>query len=664
MEGRRIRNVLWMAAVVGVCAAQAATAGQVRAWGSDSNGQVSRLPAGEGYIAVAAGDAHGLALRSDGTIVAWGQNSSGECTVPAGIYRSIGAGAEFSLAIRTNGSIAAWGRNSDGQISKVPLGNDFVAVDGGESFAVALRADGSIVAWGNDRWGQVSGAPQGTGFKAVVAGDSHGVALRSNGSLATWGYWAAVENVPTSGVFSAIGAGGSFSIALRSDGSLAWWGTETYGHGLATVPTGKDYVAIAAGYLHALALKKDGSLVGWGAGTNSSGHPNWGQADPPMGKNYTALACGLYFSLALTGSAAASGTADDFDDNKQGDLWRQYGDDPADCWLDEVNHRLELRTTGRTQATPAYYVSNGWRIDPTNDFSFKVDFYYGLYSDPMGWLTIGLTPDVDELARRHVEFSPGCSKTYAHVWYEAIDADRTQADFADRSSSDGVLYVSYDATADELYLSTTGYGAGHAWSVVRGLLRGSWAGRPLWLYLGGGSNGLRIQSGEAYLDNFAVETGGLAVTALSDVYRFWSPVLRQHFYTIDPGERDKLLKSYLKIWTYEGPAFRAATTPDAPGLAPVYRFWSLRGEGHFYTIDAGEKNLLVDKYSKSWQFEGAAFYAYPPGAQPPTSKPVYRFLRPSDGGHFYTIDAAERDLLIKAYPKVYTSEGVAFYAFE
>jgi hypothetical protein len=364
------------------------------------------------------------------------------------------------------------------------------------------------------------------------------------------------------------------------------------------------------------------------------------------------------------GDTVTASIADDFENSKQGSLWKLNGDDLSNCWLERVNHRLELRATTKTRTTSAYYVSNGWRIDPTHDFSFKIDFHYGLHTDPTGWLFVGLTPDANDLSAHHVQFGPGCSKSYPHVSFEVIDAGRMQTDVADRRQDDGVLYVSYDAKVDTLYLSTTGYGAGNAWRAVPGLLLGSWADRPLWLYLGGESDGQEIQSSDAYLDNFIIDSGGPVTPPLSEVDRFWSPVLQRHFYTIDPSERDKLTKEYSKIWTPEGPVFKAAVAPYGSGLAPVYRFWSLQGQGHFYTIDEGERSALTGKYSAIWVFEGVAFYAYPEGAQPPGSKPVYRFLRPKDNSHFYTIDANESDWLIKHYSKVYTFEGLAFYAFE
>ena len=39
------------------------------------------------------------------------------------------------------------------------------------------------------------------------------------------------------------------------------------------------------------------------------------------------------------------------------------------------------------------------------------------------------------------------------------------------------------------------------------------------------------------------------------VYRFWSPVLSSHFYTIKESEKQNLLDNYPHVWTYEGPVF-------------------------------------------------------------------------------------------------------------
>ena len=58
---------------VWLAGATAARAGTIVAWGKDSHGQVSGVPAGDDFIAIAAGRHFGLALRDDGSIAAWGR---------------------------------------------------------------------------------------------------------------------------------------------------------------------------------------------------------------------------------------------------------------------------------------------------------------------------------------------------------------------------------------------------------------------------------------------------------------------------------------------------------------------------------------------------------------------------------------------------------------
>ena len=66
------------------------------------------------------------------------------------------------------------------------------------------------------------------------------------------------------------------------------------------------------------------------------------------------------------------------------------------------------------------------------------------------------------------------------------------------------LFLSYNAGADELYLSDTGYGKASAWKTVAGLLGAQWQAEPLYVALGGGSDHVALDAGEAYLDNFVI----------------------------------------------------------------------------------------------------------------------------------------------------------------
>jgi hypothetical protein len=147
------------------------------------------------------------------------------------------------------------------------------------------------------------------------------------------------------------------------------------------------------------------------------------------------------------------------------------------------------------------------------------------------------------------------------------------------------------------------------------------------------------------------------------VYRFWSPVLSSHFYTIDEAERDKLINEYPGVWIYEDVAYRALTDQTNPNAVAVWRFWSGVLNSHFYTIDETERDKLINEFPDVWTFEGPAFYAFPEGLQPVDTYPVYRFWSDTLSHHFYTMDEAEKQKLIDTYSAVWTYEGIAWYAY-
>lgn len=84
------------------------------------------------------------------------------------------------------GRIVAWGDNTYGQCS-APPDEDFVAIAAGRLHCLGLKVDGSVVAWGNNTYGQCD-APQEKGFTAIAAGGYHSVAIRRDGSVAAWGW--------------------------------------------------------------------------------------------------------------------------------------------------------------------------------------------------------------------------------------------------------------------------------------------------------------------------------------------------------------------------------------------------------------------------------------------------------------------------------------------
>jgi hypothetical protein len=80
--------------------------GSVVAWGDDSQGQCDAPVGLSNVVALAGGGAHSLALKADGTVAAWGANFSGQCSVPSGLSNVIGLGAgEYSSLALLAGSI-------------------------------------------------------------------------------------------------------------------------------------------------------------------------------------------------------------------------------------------------------------------------------------------------------------------------------------------------------------------------------------------------------------------------------------------------------------------------------------------------------------------------------------------------------------------------------
>src|SRR5207248_2436279 len=95
----------------------------------------------KGVTAIAAGQRHTVALRNDGAVVAWGDHSYGQATVPleaqSGVT-AIASGTVHTLALKNDGSVLAWGKNEFGQ-STVP------AAAQGQFRAIAAGWEHSIV---------------------------------------------------------------------------------------------------------------------------------------------------------------------------------------------------------------------------------------------------------------------------------------------------------------------------------------------------------------------------------------------------------------------------------------------------------------------------------------------------------------------------------------
>ena len=201
------------------------------------------------------------------------------------------------MALKDDGSVVAWGYDRNGQVTGTPtdepaiarpvtLGGQVLsgvtAIAAGGDHTVALRNDGSVVVWGYNRNGQVTGTPTDepaiaspvtlggqvlSGVTMIAAGGNHTVALKTNGSVVAWGWNCCGQtDVPVaaqSGV-KAIAAGYCHTVALKSDGSVVAWGWNNYGQTNVPVAAQSGVIAIAAGGYTTVALKNDGSVLAWG----------------------------------------------------------------------------------------------------------------------------------------------------------------------------------------------------------------------------------------------------------------------------------------------------------------------------------------------------------------------------------------------------------------
>lgn len=251
----------------------AATTPKVLFFGLDRDDETPRyqVPAGLSDVtAMAVGGAHALALKSDGSVVAWGDNSLQQTDVPEDLsdVQAIAAGANYSLALKVDGTLVAWGELEEGTPIAVPPGAaaGVAAIAAGPDFVVVAKTDGSVVAFGENGRGQTN-VPSGlSDVIALAAGDEYAVALKSDGTVVAWGASGdSKTNVPAGlNQVQALACGRYHSLALKTDGTVTGWGSSKEGQ-LDFPPglTGVKSVAVAAE--RSFALKNDGTLITWGS---------------------------------------------------------------------------------------------------------------------------------------------------------------------------------------------------------------------------------------------------------------------------------------------------------------------------------------------------------------------------------------------------------------
>lgn len=270
-------------------------AGRTVPWGANFSGERSPPPGQLKVVSVfasATGAYWNYALRADGSITNWGDTTS----FPPGLTNlvQISIGANHVLALKNNGTCVAWGNNDFGQ-TDIPDGLKQVkAVAASHYYNLALKTDGTVVVW-RTNLSSTAGMPAHlTNVTAIAAGEYHSLTLISDGTVVTWGGPYERPYVVPRGLSNviAISAGSYHSLALKRDGTVVAWGNNTSGQ--CSVPVGlSNVVAIAGGSNLSLALRSNGTVVAWGDLADSFNRP------PPGLTNVVAIACGGLQNVAL-----------------------------------------------------------------------------------------------------------------------------------------------------------------------------------------------------------------------------------------------------------------------------------------------------------------------------------------------------------------------------
>lgn len=124
--------------------------GKVHCWHKYNTAKFTLVPdAAQGAIAIASGHNFVLALKQEGSLVAWGDTADLKIAPEdAQGLKAISAMYFHAMGLKRDGTVVVWGQKSPGSL-KVPAGLAQVkAVAMGFDFAAALKQDGSVVVWG------------------------------------------------------------------------------------------------------------------------------------------------------------------------------------------------------------------------------------------------------------------------------------------------------------------------------------------------------------------------------------------------------------------------------------------------------------------------------------------------------------------------------------
>lgn len=226
-------------------------------------------------VAISTSDSHTVGLKSNGTVVAVGNNNYGQCNTEN--WRdivAICAGHSHTVGLKSDGTVVS----TEDRDSNIENWSDIVAIyTEGSNDTVGLKTEGTLVAnllfrsykteiesWRN--------------IVAISLGSEHIVGLKADGTVVAAGknddgqcntsFWDWDDRTWEDIV--AISAGGNHTAGLKADGTVVAVGNNEYGQ--CNTESWEDIIAISACYLHTVGLKADGTVVV--VGKNDDGQCN------------------------------------------------------------------------------------------------------------------------------------------------------------------------------------------------------------------------------------------------------------------------------------------------------------------------------------------------------------------------------------------------------
>lgn len=260
---------------------------------------------------ISAGAYHTVGLRSDGTVIAVGDRSFGQCNVEDWTdVIAISASFDHTVGLRSDGTVLAVGSNEEGQCN-VEDWEDIVAISAGVKFTIGLKSNGTVVGVGKNFDGECN-VENWNNIIAISAGGDHTVALKSDGAvLATGGNDDGQCNITDWTSIVAISSFWGTTIGLRNDGTVLMVGRSDYNRG--AVRMWKDMIAVSAGGSNA-GVRSDGTVVV--VGENDDGEcntDNW--------ENIMVVSAGWYHTVGLKSDGTVVATGENSRGECDVDMW-------------------------------------------------------------------------------------------------------------------------------------------------------------------------------------------------------------------------------------------------------------------------------------------------------------------------------------------------------